>query len=137
MRSPRTATKSGPSSPQLEKARTQQQRPNTAKNKLIKKKKKQKEKKSSLEMELRNAQEGDACWYKQTLGTRWPSRASDHTRSALRKGTVPPRNEACSPSLPHQELQERRGQTDNSSLPGTRTGPLPPHKVILRIKYCI
>ena len=30
MRSPRTATKSSPCSPQLEKARTQQQRPNAA-----------------------------------------------------------------------------------------------------------
>ena len=33
MRSPRTATKSSPYSPQLEKARTQQRRPNAAKNK--------------------------------------------------------------------------------------------------------
>ena len=33
MRSPHTTTKSSPRSPQLEKARTQQQRPNTAKNK--------------------------------------------------------------------------------------------------------
>ena len=33
MRSPRTATKSSPHSPQLEKARAQQQRPNAAKNK--------------------------------------------------------------------------------------------------------
>ena len=32
MRSPHTATKSSPRSPQLEKARAQQQRPNTAKN---------------------------------------------------------------------------------------------------------
>ena len=35
MRSPRTATKSSPRSPQLEKARAQQRRPNTAKNSLI------------------------------------------------------------------------------------------------------
>ena len=35
MRSPRTAMKSSPRSPQLEKARTQQQTPNAAKNKLI------------------------------------------------------------------------------------------------------
>ena len=35
MRSPRTTTKSSPRSPQLEKARVQQQRPNAAKNKLI------------------------------------------------------------------------------------------------------
>ena len=35
MRSPRTATKSSPRSPQLEKAHTQQGRPNAAKNKLI------------------------------------------------------------------------------------------------------
>ena len=40
MRSPRTATKSSPCSPQLAKARVQQRRPNAAKNKLIKKKKK-------------------------------------------------------------------------------------------------
>ena len=46
MRSLRTATKSSPRSPQLEKARVQQLRPNTAKNKIknkikfIKKKKK-------------------------------------------------------------------------------------------------
>ena len=33
MRSPRTAMKSSPRSPQLEKARTQQRRPNTAKKK--------------------------------------------------------------------------------------------------------
>ena len=33
MRSPRTATKSSPRSPQLEKACTQQRRPNAAKNK--------------------------------------------------------------------------------------------------------
>ena len=33
MRSPRTPTKSSPRSPQLEKARMQQQRPNAAKNK--------------------------------------------------------------------------------------------------------
>ena len=33
MRSPRTATKHSPRSPQLERARAQQQRPNTAKNK--------------------------------------------------------------------------------------------------------
>ena len=33
MRSPRTATKSSPRSPQLEKARAQQRRPNAAKNK--------------------------------------------------------------------------------------------------------
>ena len=38
MRSPHTATKSSPGSPQLEKARAQQRRPNTAKNKLKKKK---------------------------------------------------------------------------------------------------
>ena len=42
MRSPRTATKSNPGSPQLEKARVQQQRPNTAKNKINKIKKKKK-----------------------------------------------------------------------------------------------
>ena len=36
---PRTAMKSGPHLPQLEKAHAQQQRPNTAKNKLKKKKK--------------------------------------------------------------------------------------------------
>ena len=35
MRSLRTATKSSPRSPQLEKAHARQQRPNTAKNKLI------------------------------------------------------------------------------------------------------
>ena len=35
MRSPHTAMKSSPHSPQLEKARAQQRRPNTAKNKLI------------------------------------------------------------------------------------------------------
>ena len=34
MRSPRTAMNSSPRSPQLEKACTQQQRPNAAKNKL-------------------------------------------------------------------------------------------------------
>ena len=39
MRSPCTVTKSSPSSPQLEKARAQQRRPNTAKNKLISSKK--------------------------------------------------------------------------------------------------
>ena len=39
MRSPRTATKSSPHSPQLEKAHAQQQRPNVAKNKFIGKKK--------------------------------------------------------------------------------------------------
>ena len=38
MRSLGTATKSSPCSPQPEKARVQQLRPNTAKNKLIKKK---------------------------------------------------------------------------------------------------
>ena len=37
MRSPHTATKSSPRSPQLEKAREQQQRPNAAKKKKIKK----------------------------------------------------------------------------------------------------
>ena len=37
VRGPRTAMKSGPCSPQLEKALTQKQRPNTAKNKLINK----------------------------------------------------------------------------------------------------
>ena len=36
MRSPRTATKSGSRSLQLEKARVQQQRPNAAKNKINK-----------------------------------------------------------------------------------------------------
>ena len=36
MRSPCTATKSSPRSPQLEKACVQQQRPNAAKNKYIK-----------------------------------------------------------------------------------------------------
>ena len=41
MRSPRTATKGSPRLPQLEKARVQQRRPNTAKNKKTKKKKKQ------------------------------------------------------------------------------------------------
>ena len=35
MRGPRTAMKSGPRSPQLEKAFAQKRRPNTAKNKLI------------------------------------------------------------------------------------------------------
>ena len=40
MRSPRTATKSSPRSPQLEKAHVQQQRPNAAKDKKEKKKKK-------------------------------------------------------------------------------------------------
>ena len=39
VRGPRTAMKSGPHLPQLEKALTQTRRPNTAKNKLIKKKK--------------------------------------------------------------------------------------------------
>ena len=38
MRSPRTATKSSPRSPQLEKAPAQQRRPNAAKNKFKKKK---------------------------------------------------------------------------------------------------
>ena len=38
MRGPRTATKSGPRWPQLEKARVQQRRLNAAKNKLILKK---------------------------------------------------------------------------------------------------
>ena len=42
MRSPCTAGKSSPFSLQLEKARVQQRRPNTAQNKLIKKKQKQK-----------------------------------------------------------------------------------------------
>ena len=37
MRSPRTAMKSSPCSPQLEKARTQQRRPNAAKKKKKKK----------------------------------------------------------------------------------------------------
>ena len=37
MRSPRTATKSGPCSPQLERARAQQRRPNAAKKKKKKK----------------------------------------------------------------------------------------------------
>ena len=37
VRGPRTAMKSGPRSPQLEKALAQKQRPNTAKNKLKKK----------------------------------------------------------------------------------------------------
>ena len=41
MRSPRTAMKSSPRSPQLEKACTQQQRPNAAKNKFKKKIKKE------------------------------------------------------------------------------------------------
>ena len=36
VRGPRTAMKSGPRSPQLEKALTQKRRPNTAKNKKIK-----------------------------------------------------------------------------------------------------
>ena len=36
MKSPRTSTKSSPRSLQLEKARTQQRRPNAAKNKKIK-----------------------------------------------------------------------------------------------------
>ena len=40
MRGPRTAMKSGPHLPQLEKAPAQKRRPNTAKNKLINKKKK-------------------------------------------------------------------------------------------------
>ena len=35
VRGPRTTMKSGPHSPQLEKALTQKRRPNTAKNKLI------------------------------------------------------------------------------------------------------
>ena len=39
MRSPCSATKSSPQSPQLEKAHGQQRRPNAAKNKLKKKKK--------------------------------------------------------------------------------------------------
>ena len=41
LRSPHTAMKSGPHLPQLEKALTQKQRPNTAINKFKKKKKKQ------------------------------------------------------------------------------------------------
>ena len=40
VRGPRTAMKSGPHLPQLEKALPQKRRPNTAKNKLINKKKK-------------------------------------------------------------------------------------------------
>ena len=40
MRGPRTAMKSGPRLPQLEKALAQKRRPNTAINKYIKKKKK-------------------------------------------------------------------------------------------------
>ena len=40
MRSPRTATKSSPRSPQLEKAHVQQRRPNAAKKKKKKAKKK-------------------------------------------------------------------------------------------------
>ena len=43
MRSPCTATKSSPRSPQLEKARVQQQRPNAAKNKINNFLKKEKE----------------------------------------------------------------------------------------------
>ena len=43
MRSPRTVTKSSPCSPQLEKARMQQRRPNAAKNKKINLFKKKKE----------------------------------------------------------------------------------------------
>ena len=39
MRSPRTTTKSSPRSPQLEKAHVQQQRPNAAKDKNLKKEK--------------------------------------------------------------------------------------------------
>ena len=42
MRSPRSSTKSSPRSPQLEKARTQQQRPNAAENKRQEKKQKKK-----------------------------------------------------------------------------------------------
>ena len=42
MRGPRTAMKSGPRSPQLEKALAQKRRPNTAKNKWINKLKKKK-----------------------------------------------------------------------------------------------
>ena len=42
VRGPRTAMKSGPHSPQLERALTQRRRPNTAKNKHKKKKKKKK-----------------------------------------------------------------------------------------------
>ena len=38
MRSPCTASKTSPRSPQLQKAHAQQRRPNTAKNKIIKKK---------------------------------------------------------------------------------------------------
>ena len=43
MRSPRTAPKSSPRSPQLEKARVQQQRPNAAKNKINKFKKRERD----------------------------------------------------------------------------------------------
>ena len=43
MRSPHTAMKSSPHSPQLEKARAQQRRPNAAKHKEINKLKKKKE----------------------------------------------------------------------------------------------
>ena len=49
VRGPCTAMKSGPRSPQLEKALAQKQRPNTAKNKLINLKKKNKNKQKKLE----------------------------------------------------------------------------------------
>ena len=48
VRGPRTAMKSGPRLPQLEKALAQKRRPNTAKNKKIKKKKKKKKKNTSV-----------------------------------------------------------------------------------------
>ena len=57
MRSPRTATKSSPRSPQLEKAHAQQRRPDAAKNKYVKKKKKKG--KCSLELHPQLASQQD------------------------------------------------------------------------------
>ena len=51
MRSMHTAMRSSPRLPQLEKARTQQQRPNAAKNKNINKKQKQTSKKATYGMQ--------------------------------------------------------------------------------------
>ena len=61
MRSLCTAMKRSPYSPQLEKARTQQQRPRAAKNKSVNLKKKGKEKRKAAQLRAAEVEKAE-CW---------------------------------------------------------------------------
>ena len=80
MRSPRTATKSSPRSPQLEKARVQQQRPNAAKNKN-KLKKNKKHSNVAMLITCSKAFHGSHCPWPKALAPLWDPVSASYLNS--------------------------------------------------------